>query len=51
MTFTLILIQNFHYLTVPWKNVIIFEADMSASVHVDNSGKDTLYLNEDQHKD
>ena len=32
------------------KNVIIFDADMSSSVHVDNSGKDTLYLNEDQHK-
>ena len=27
-----------------WKNVIIFGADMSSSVHVDNKGKDILIL-------
>ena len=26
------------------KNVIIFRADMSSSVHIDNKGKDTLIL-------
>ena len=28
------------------KNVIIFGADMNASVHIDNKGKDTLILGE-----
>ena len=32
------------------KNVIIFGADMSSSVHVDNKGKDILKT-KDQHKD
>ena len=29
-----------------WKNVIIFGADMSSSVHIDNKGKDILILGE-----
>ena len=33
------------------KNIIIFEDDMSSSVHVDNKGKDILILGEGQHKD
>ena len=33
------------------KNVIIFEADMSSSVHIDNKNKDFLILGEDQYKD
>ena len=41
----LILVQNFHYLTVPWEK-IIFGVDMSSSVHVDNKGKEILILGE-----
>ena len=29
-----------------WKNVIIFEAGMSSSVHIDNKNKDILHLRE-----
>ena len=37
----MILVQNFHFLTVPWeKNDIMFGADLSSSVHIDNKGKD-----------
>ena len=43
----MILVQNFHYLTVALeKNDIIFGADMSSSVHIDNKGKDILILGE-----
>ena len=28
------------------KNVIIFEADMNSSMHIDNKGKDILILDE-----
>ena len=42
----LILVQNFIYRWKLWKNVIIFGADMSSSVHVDNKGKDILILGE-----
>ena len=38
-------VQNFYYLTVPSKkNLIIFEADVSSSVHINNKGKDILFL-------
>ena len=33
------------------KNVIIFGADMSSSVHVNNKNKNILILGENQHKD
>ena len=33
------------------KNVIFFGADMSLSVHIDNKGKDILFLVKDQDKD
>ena len=41
----MILVQNFN-LTVPWENVIIFGADMTSSVHIDNKNKDILILGE-----
>ena len=38
-------VQNFYYLTVPSrKNLIIFGADVSSSVHINNKGKDILFL-------
>ena len=44
--------QDFHYLMVAvGKNVIIFGADMSSSVHVDNKGKDILIVSEGPTKD
>ena len=36
---------------VTGRNVIIFVADMSPSVHVDNKGKDILILGKVQQKD
>ena len=33
------------------KNVIIFGADMSSSVHFDNKNKDIIVLVEEQHKE
>ena len=34
-----------HYLTVAWeKNVIIFRANISLTVHIDNNGKYILVL-------
>ena len=45
MVLVSICIQDFHYLMAAMgKNVIIFGADMSSSVHVDNKGKDILIL-------
>ena len=32
------------------KNVIIFGADMSSSVHIHNKSKDTLILGKNKHK-
>ena len=43
----LILVLNFHHLTLLWeKNFIIFGADMSSSVHIGNKGKYILILDE-----
>ena len=42
--FDLILVHIFHYLT--GRNVIIFEADMNSSVHIDNKGKDILIFSD-----
>ena len=43
----MILVENFHLKMEAWgKNVIIFEADMSSPVHIDNKNKDILILGE-----
>ena len=40
-TYDLILVQNFHLQMETWgKNVIIFRADLSSFVHIDNRNKD-----------
>ena len=42
-----ILLHNFHLQIEAWeKNVIIFGADMTSPVHVDNKGNDILFLGE-----
>ena len=38
------LIQNFSYRWKHGKNVIIFTADMTTSMHIDNTNKDILIL-------
>ena len=42
----MVLVQNFYLQRKLRKNAIIFGADMSSSVHVDNKGKDILILGE-----
>ena len=43
----MILVQNFHLKIEAWeKNVIIFGADISSSVHIDNKNKDILIIGE-----
>ena len=52
MVLVSIRIQDFHYLMAAMgKNVIIFGADVSSSVHVDNKGKDILIVGEGPAKD
>ena len=48
----MILVQNIHLQMEAWeKNVIIFGADMSSSLHKDNKNKEILILLIYQHKD
>ena len=42
----MILVQNFHLQMEVWQKNIIFGADMSSSVHIDNKNKDILILGE-----
>ena len=44
MVLDLIRVQSFHYLAVAWIKIIIFGADRSSSVHIDNKKK--RYLNQ-----
>ena len=43
----LIPVQNFRLQMEAWKNVIIFAADLSSSVHFDNKNKDILIIGEE----
>ena len=43
---SMLLLKFIHVNLMDFQNVIIFGADMSSSVHVDNKGKDILILGE-----